>query len=375
MKILIRQFLGKNHSWSVVGWGIANALLDKGHEVHLFSTDGIANLPTSLKDNVIGFTEENQNVIHGRLPDHNYDAQISYTCLKNFSSLLNSGTKNRFGIWCYEWNGENILPNGFAKGYKYCDRLIAPSNFAKDVFINSGIPKDNISVIPHGIDVDSYSKTSTIDLKTNKKYKILANIAQTHLRKNIPGLLEAYGKAFNKKDDVCLIIKAKNKKVQYPFDVSLSECLDNFKRKFPQHGEIKIYSEFIDDMSDMYRSVDSVFTMTHCEGFYMPGLEGLASGKLSIAPNWGGQKDFLDNSNSLLISGKEVRTNPHSMYWESKPNAIWFQPSIDDAAEKLQYSFKHYEAMNVKIKDNIPQIHDKYNWSTITNSILDLTNK
>ena len=54
MKILIRQFLGKNHSWSVCGWGIANSLISKNHHVDLFSTDGIENLPANLKPNLIG---------------------------------------------------------------------------------------------------------------------------------------------------------------------------------------------------------------------------------------------------------------------------------------------------------------------------------
>ena len=54
MRILIRQFLGKNHSWSVVGWGLADALIAMGHNVHLFSTDGIAHLPERLKSNLIG---------------------------------------------------------------------------------------------------------------------------------------------------------------------------------------------------------------------------------------------------------------------------------------------------------------------------------
>jgi glycosyltransferase involved in cell wall biosynthesis len=373
MKILIRQFLGKRHSWAIFGWGIADALIAQGHQVHLFSTDGVAHLPEHLKENLIGYFEENKpEKILGRAPDPEYDCQISYTCMKNFPHLLRNGTKNRLGVWVYEWNGKNVLPTGFAKSYHNCDYLISPSNFGKDIYINAGITENNVKVIPHGIDINQYRKSSTIKIKTDKKYKIFSNIAQLHIRKNIPGLLDAYGKAFNKDDDVTLILKAKDKKITQQFEISLADNLQKFKKKYPKHAEIKIFSDFVEDMSDLYRSVDSVYTMTHCEGFYMPGLEALAAGKLNIAPRYGGQLDFLNDDNSLLIEGKEERADPKSMYWEPKPNAIWFKPSIENAAEKLKLSYSNYEEINNKLEQQKNKICEEYGWDKIAKQMMDL---
>ena len=369
MNIVMRQFLGENHSWSVVGWGIAQSLINKNQNVDLFSTDGIKNIPLPLKKNIIGFSGENSLKMNGKIPDTNYDLAISYTAMINFSSYLSHG-KKKIGIWCYEWAGKNVLPNGFAKNYKYCDILAAPSQFSKQVFIDSGVPESKIKVIPHGVDNSFFNGTSTIALPTKKKYKILANIAQNHLRKNIPGLLDVYGKAFAKEDDVCLILKAKDKKITFPFEVSLNDCFNKFYEKYKNHAEIKVISEFIPDMSALYRSVDAFFTLPFCEGFLVPGLESIASGKLVIAPNWGGQVDFLNDSNSLLVSGKEVRANPRSMYWESKNNAIWFEPDIDDAVDKLKYAYQNFNALNAKVELQRNDIYNKYNWDSITEQLL-----
>lgn len=372
MKVLIRQFLGgKNHSWMHVGCGIARGLLGLEHRVDLFSTDGTGYLPKDLEPHCIGYTEENKSQVFGRSPDPIYDAQISYTCMKNFPYLLQSGTKNRLGVWCWEWAGKNSLPAGFAKHYKSCDHLCPPSQFAKQVFMDSGIPEQAIKVIPHGIDVADYQKTSTISLPTKKKFKILANIAQSHRRKNIPGLLEAYGKAFTDKDDVCLILKAKGKLVTMAFEVSLKDCLTRFYQQFPKHAEIKIFSEYVDDIADLYRSVDATFTMSHCEGFYFVGLEAMAAGKLSIAPAYGGQLDFLNSSNALLVEGKEEQADPRSMYWESKPS-IWFQPSIDDAVEKLRYAYQNYEKLNEAIDKQRPDVYATYDWKVIASQFVGL---
>lgn len=369
MKILIRQFLGQQHSWSVTGWGIANSL-KKSNIVHLFPTDGIKNLPLSLKSNVVGYTELNSLNINGKLPDAEYDCQISYTAMKNFPLYLKNGKKNRFGIWCYEWNGKNVLPEGFASNYKYCDAILAPSNFAKDIFINSGVPENHIKVISHGI--SDFKSKKQIKLPTNKKVKIFANIAQNHIRKNIPGLLEAYGKAFTDKDDVCLIFKGKGKKITHSFDVSLDDFLNDYKKKYS--AEIKQLNVFVDNIEELYNSVDIVFTMSHCEGFYYPGLEALAAGKLNVAPNYGGQLDYLNENNSLLISGKIERANPSSMYWTPKNNAEWFVPSIDDAIDKLRYAYNNYELKNKILQENSQNIIKEYSWDNITNKIIGLCN-
>lgn len=373
MKILIKQFLGKNHSWCVFGWGISQSLIKNGHEVHLFSTDGIKNIPKNLSTNIIGYIEENKpNKLYGRIPDNSYDCQISYTAMRNFKNYLSNGSKNRFGVWCYEWAGKNVLPNAFAKHYKSCDFICPPSQFAKQIFMDSGIPEKSIKVIPHGINSNNFKKDTKIELKTNKKFKILANIAQNHLRKNIPGLLESYGKAFTNKDDVCLILKCKDTKTNQQFEVSIKDELKNFYMKYPKHAEIKIFTEFIDDISSLYRSIDAVLSLTFAECFFFPALESIAAGKLVIAPKWGGHLDFLDSNNSLLIEGKETRADPKSMYWESKPNAIWFKSNINDAIDKLRYAYENFETMNKNIETQKETIHQKYDWSSISNQFLNL---
>jgi glycosyltransferase involved in cell wall biosynthesis len=373
MKILIKQFLGKNHSWSVCGWGIAKFLIKDGHEVHLFSTDGIENLPNDLKSNLIGYTEEQKpGTLYGKVPDQNYDCQISYTAMKNFPIYLQNGNKNRFGIWCYEWGGKNVLPTGFSKNYKYCDKILAPSQFAKKVFIDSGVPENFVDVVSHGIS-EEYCENTKIDLPTKKSFKILSNIAQNHKRKNIWGLLDAYGKAFSNKDDVCLILKAKDKPISMQFDVSLNDLIKKFKEKYSNHAEIKVMSNFIQDISSLYRSVDATFTMSHCEGFYFPGLESIVSGKMAIAPNWGGQLDFLNDYNSLLIDGKEERADPSSMYWESKNNAIWFKPSVDDAVEKLRLAKEKHNEINSLLENKRQNYYNEYSWQSIVKKILERT--
>ena len=355
-----------------VSAGIASAALKQNHSLDIYSTDGITYTPAALKEHVIGYRDEATKKTIGTYPTTEYDCQISYTAPHNAQKYLANGKKNRFLIWTYEWKGRNVLPTGFAKCYKHCDMILPPSQFSREIFLESGVPDSSLHVVPHGIDAEQFSTTEKVVLPTTKRFKILVNLAQNHLRKNIPGMLDAYGKAFTNKDDIALIIKAKPKQPTSPFESDLNKCLKDFKSKFPNHAEYKLYEGYIDNMATLYNAVDAVYTMTHCEGFYMPALEGLAAGKINIAPNWGGQVDFLNNENALLIDGKGERADPNSMYWERKHNAIWFKPSIDDAVDKLRFAYANYEELNTELTNNIPNIREQYSWDAITKRILNL---
>lgn len=359
-------------SWSFVGYGLARSAKQLGHEVQLFSTDGIQHLPADLKPNLIGYTEENQPKVYGRLPDPSYDCQISYTAMKNFPFLLANGKKNRFGIFCYEWAGKNSLPTGFARHYQSCDMLCPPSQFAKQVFLDGGIPDDRMKVIPHGIYREQYEQNTTMPLPTKKSCILLSVLGQLHKRKGIPTLLEAYGKAFTSKDDVCLILKAKDKPVKFQFDVSLKDCLKDFYRKFPDHAELVVYDGFVEDISKLYRSCSALYSLSENECFLMPALESIASGKCVIASGYGGQLDFLNASNSLLVEGKEVRADPRSMYWEAKQNAVAFKPDLDDAISKLRFLKGNFRTLNAALDKQRADVYAIYDWQNIMRQFLEL---
>jgi glycosyltransferase involved in cell wall biosynthesis len=89
-----------------------------------------------------------------------------------------------------------------------------------------------------------------------------------------------------------------------------------------------------------------------------------------IAPAWGGQLDFLNENNSLLVSGKEMRADPKSMYWEGKNNAICFNPNTDEAADKLKQAYSNYEIINANIDKEY--IFTKYSWDNIAHEIIKL---
>ena len=376
MKVCWFGFCATNHSWSIVAQNICRELIKLGHDVDMFSTNGLSHFPDDLKPYLKGFIEERtqftpenfKTLVSSKL-DTNYDMQLSYTALRNFQNYFIRGDKNRFGIWNYE---TTVLPKAFAKNYKYVDKVLPSSEFSKKIFTDNGIPSDHQVVVPHGIHLDRFRNMGKHPLKTKKKYKILCNIAQPHLRKNIPGLLKAWGKAFTKQDDVCLVLKISKKSPQATFDVPFNQIFETFKSNYKNHAEIEIIDNFIVDIESLYNSCDIVFTMTNAECFWMPGLEGFAANKIVMAPRYGGQLDYMNDDNSVLIDGKEIRADIKMQYWEPSPYAKVFDPDVDQAANKLRDVVKNYDDYLNKFSPKMQELVQNYTWTKVAEQIVSL---
>lgn len=379
MKICWFGFLGRNHSWSIVAQNISRELIKKGHHVDLFSTNGTTHFPEDLKSNLKGYfdegvpvTENNFNELVASKLEKTYDMQLSYTALRNFCQYFIRGDKNRFGIWNYE---TTVLPTAFAKHATCVDKVLPSSNFSKKIFTDNGMPEDHQVVVPHGIHLDRFANLGKYPLNTQKKYKILCNIAQPHLRKNIPNLLKAFGKAFTKSDDVCLVLKVSRKSANNAtssFDVNFNEIYNNWNKSFPNHAEVEIIDKFIVDIEALYNSCDIVWTMANTECFWMPGLEGFAANKVVVAPRYGGQLDYMNDDNSILIDGKMIRADLRMQYWEPSPYAAVFDPDVNQAAAKLKDLVANYNDYLKKFSPKMQELLPEYTWSKVADKIVEL---
>jgi glycosyltransferase involved in cell wall biosynthesis len=393
MRIKIQQFLGQNaHSWSIVGRSIGRELIKLGHNVEFISTNGLDGFPEDLKP---WLRAE---------PTGNYDLQFSFTAPKNFPLYLAHGKSNRMGLWSSETSP--IAP-GFAKFYKNTDKFLTYSKFAKDIFIKNNIPENHIHLIPLGYNEEDFLCKDKYPLKTNKSFKILSVIAQPHLRKAIPDLFESYGKAFTKNDDVCLVckvvikkttdntfqvvknvsgarnIRKQNKKIEeknknnkieqsHQFEVDFNKIYSNFCKKFPNHAEVEIISDYVENMATLYNATNVTLSTTMTECLWLPGIEAMAANNIPVASNYGGQLDYMNENNSLLIEGKIVRAPKELQYWVSSPYAEVFKVDTDDAADKLFFAYKNYNTLLEKFKPGMKEVAEKFTWENAAKKLLSL---
>lgn len=358
MKIKIQQFLfGKCHSWSIVAQNIARQLI-KNHSVDLISTDGIVDkfIPKDLKNNL------------KLKPEGIYDMQLSYTIPHNMPNFLSYGKKNRFGIWCYEFP---IIP---AEQIKYinnsCDLLLPPSNFARNSFIECKANENKVKVLPHGINLQDFENKNKFKISTNKKIKFLIPLGQPHLRKNIENSIEYFFKTFTKDDDVVLILKVPSKKIDNVHDISINEVVGKLKNKYKKHPELKLITDFVPNMVELYNACDVVYSLTRAEAFFMPALEGFAANKIVMVPRYGGQLDFCNDNNSILFNGNIVQANPNALYWHGDIKNTWFESDFDDVSFKLKEVVNNYEKILNEKQTYMQKQINEYTWENVTKQLI-----
>ena len=295
-----------------------------------------------------------------------YDLELSYTAPRNFPTYLNKSNR-RNGIWNYEFDH---IPLGFSKFINSIDKFLPSSNWFYNICLNAGIKPEKIKVVPHGVDYKLFDNVVPMKLNTTKSIKLLMNVAQPHIRKNIFGTLDVYGKAFNKKDDVCLVIKVSEKKPEMSFELSFTEILKKFKTKYPEHAEILIIKEYIPNIGELYKACDILFMLPNAEAFHLPSLEALYCDLVVINSNYGGQLDFLNENNSILVNGKMIRAPREAQYWIPDVKASMFEPDINDAVDKLRHCVFNLSSVKEKLKVD-KNIFKHFSWENAADLILE----
>lgn len=363
MQVKIQQMLFNNTvlSWQEVGQQLGRNLLKLGHEVSFFSTDGIKDqfVPSDLKP-----------FVRKQEPKERFDLAVSYTMLKNFPRFLANADK-KIGI--YNIDSMHLSPI-FIKYHQYCDYFCPSSNFSAEIFKKNGVPENKTHVIPHGIDLQVFENKEKYPLKTKKSFKFFWNLATPHLRKNIKDTLKIWCKAFEKTDDVCLVIRVNKEAQKNPAYVDFPELLKFIKEQYQNSAEIEVIYNYVPNMVTLYNACDAVIMFSNFECFSLPCLECLSASKILIAANWGGQLHFLNDKNSLLVDGKVVMMPRNYYYWGdgSNPKGEMFSVSIDEAVDKLRFVYHNKELLMNKFSDEMKKTSQEFTWENATKKLLNL---
>ena len=357
---------GSAASWAITIHHLAKAFLQRGHQLFLNTTNGIAGVPRELLKYFRDCLDP--------------DIDLQYTLPSNwphrFTGVV-SGTKRAktcCGIFNYE---SSVLPPKWAQYHTYVDYVLPSSEYVRDIFLRAGIPDEKIVVLPLGIDFDALNAPidESFEFKTEKKFKLL-NISIPHARKNIPLLIDAYFEEFSGDDDICLIVKTTLGSKKESFEIDVAAAYEALKKK--HHGknlpEIILFEHRFENIATVYKKTDALINVAASEGFGLPLLEAMACGKLVAAPRYGGVLDFLDRSNSLLMDTLEVKAPTEYQYWHADPNAAVGMPKKESIMRTMRKLYTDHEELHKQFDTNMKKTVERFTWDKAAQLILDLYN-
>tara|TARA_R110000868_G_scaffold251412_2_gene508166 strand:- start:936 stop:3587 length:2652 start_codon:yes stop_codon:yes gene_type:complete len=240
-----------------------------------------------------------------------------------------------------------------------------PSQWCKDVFINSGVKKEVI-VEAHTIPPISYEKYSIVDIFENarvfspvpinyqrfaKRVKFL-NISSLVSRKNTGFLIEAYLDSFTFDDETLLICKFTDKfsniqTIEKNIQEIILKKIKNRDKDYA-YAPIVVISERLsfDKIQSLHDDTDIYVNVSKGEGFNIPCYTAKTKNKDIVTPLHGGVTDYLTNYpklfevnyNTANVSSFDKNTDTSMLMWINM-NTKCVDVSYEDLCNSLKTAY------------------------------------
>lgn len=336
-----------SYSLSIINRNLALALDKLDQNISLFATTGTGDyIPKkgNIKDKRVRELWEN-------------DPKFPFFAIRNIYPPRTKDMNGRHNLIYFFWE-ESVIPQEWLDDLNSLDGILVPTNFVKDVLINSGI-NTRIGIIPTGVQIDNFEKDLLPDeLHTNKKFLFL-NIGSGFPRKGVDVLLRAYAKEFSREDDVCLVVKT------FPnIHNNISEQIKSIIK--PDGPEVIHIDRDIseNELISLYKKCGCYVSPTRGEGFGLTMAEAMLCKVPVITTNYSGHLDFCNEDTSYLVDFKLEPSITHLKQQYTMADSLWAEPDVDHLSTLMRhvYEKKNSDEVKAKVEAAYANIKNNFNW-------------
>lgn len=252
-----------------------------------------------------------------------------------------------------------------------CDQLWVYSRWVRRQAIAGGVEPRRVRVVPPGIDEQLFKPAGPIyPLPTGKSFRFLF-VGATVFRKGIDLLLTAYGQAFTRRDDVCLVVKDRPGDSFYAGISYQDEILA--RARDPAFPEIVYLCEDLaaEELAALYRACDVGVFPYRAEGFALPILEGMACGLPPIVPRFGASLDYCSPANAFRVAARRINLPVRG---QLAFNTLGFTAELDEVdfcelpVDRLAATMRKVyrmppERLRRKAEQAVQVAHGRFRWS------------
>ncbi len=289
------------------------------------------------------------------------DFYIRHTIPANFSS-----PEDGYYIIIIPWEFGTLQKSLLEHINRDVDEIWCPSNYVKNLHLESGVIEDKIKVIPNGINHEIFNPlVKPLKLNTKKSFRFLF-LGGMIYRKGIDILLQAYAEEFSENEDVSLVIKGLGQNTYYDSDL-IANQINGFLKE-PSRPELIFLEKNLSiyDMGSIYTACDCYVHPYRGEGFGMPIAEAMACALPVIVPGYGPSLDFCDNSNSYLID-YQLKTEFDSIDFKQK--IICIESDKEHLKKLMRHVFENRDEAKMKGQKAHTDIFNTLGWDNIFKQI------
>lgn len=276
------------------------------------------------------------------------------------------------------------------------DYVWVPSAQSREAFLESGLSKDRVKVLPEAVDTSAFSCRSAkvqppfrsgaqaldnfLAHKPKQSFTFLS-MFKWEPRKNWYGLLESFLEAFpeqytsvrgpnGESRNVSVRLLVKTQILGWSPDDPRQDVPDLLREKRLSEGSLEgrllVFHDFLNssEIPKLFKAVDGFILPTHGEGWGLPLIEAMASGIPTISTGWGGHMDFMSKENSWPVSYDLVDSQNYG--------ARWAEPRKEALIEAMREVVAGGALVRGKVDRGCDLVHQKYHIDAVANQAVEL---
>ncbi len=245
---------------------------------------------------------------------------------------------------------DSIFWTGWPARLKVMDEIWVPNNEMVKVCKES-VPYVPVRVVPHACDITKYGKDySAFDLSIMEDRHLFYFIGEFSRRKRVSAILQAYYLAFDRNENVGLVLKV-NKPGQTAEETfsKLVETDKLVKENLRLYLDDKCYPPvyFItsymaeDQLYALHKKCNTFVTLTYGDAWCIPAFDALGFGNSVISSNCGGMADFVASYDNSLVKGtwQPVFGADVVLADLNTGRENWFMADINEVVDAMRYQY------------------------------------
>lgn len=276
------------------------------------------------------------------------------------------------------------------EGLNRHDLNIVPSQFAKDVYLNSNKKcVKPIEVVPWCYDNIPYPAAESVEqemakIKEDEAFLFIGQYTSYQIfndRKDIGNLVKTFLETFKGYGaKPALILKTNGVNFGYADRNVILDKIAHIKKAMGNHDFPNVYvlhgelneAELWNLIN--HKKIIAHVSFTHAEGFGHPLLQASMSGKPVFAPNYSAQTEFLTNSPLLEGEAKVIPADVVSEYFIA--GSKWFNVDYQKAGIKLKdFYYSDRTELNAKAAELAKVNIEKYSLAKMAYRLQKVLNK
>ena len=335
-------------------WGQRNIY---GGGIHFANFSDALKKVSLIKDMVVEIDIRDQNLEFIASKSKDNDVHIFF-----FPLDVNLNLKGKVIKWgIFE---SNLLTDEYIDYLTKCHLVWVPSEWAKKVLINQGLKKNQVDVVPEGVDPTIFHPYNYNFFEQDEIFRFYM-IGKNEHRKGIKELLEGFKLAYGNDPNVKLFLKADN------FWSDRNKNTDKNKELLSLLNEYNLTNVklltgklTLSEISMIHACCDVFIFPTRAEGWGLPLIEAIAAGSPVITNYYSGQTEYLQHiANQIkMLDFSICSIDKTELISNVKFGAEWAISSIDSIASAMTSIKNDYSNFKVKSLLASEFIRKNFSW-------------